>query len=383
MAGRVTIQDIADALGVSRNTVSKAINNTGILADATRDRILKKAVEMGYKQFSYVKFANLGNSAKRPGTTPQAGLTIPSAPASLSQSTLPQPSAVQPPAGNANTIALFTTSFLGNSHFASTMLDKFQSELSLLGYGFTMYRVSQMDVRQLTLPHSFNMETTAGIICFEMFDQTYSDMLCDLGVPILFVDAPAPSNGRTLKADRLLMENRSNIFSMISELARRGKKKIGYIGERFHCLSFYERYMAYREALITLDLPYVPEYCFTEHDPGHAPELYREYLKEHIKNIKTLPDVFFCANDFVALETLTVLRELGYSVPEDVYLCGFDDSPESRIVSPALTTIHIHSQIMGFSAVQLLISRIKEPTLNFRTIYTETTLIRRTSTNDK
>ena len=76
MAGRVTIQDIADALGVSRNTVSKAINNTGILADATRDRILKKAVEMGYKQFSYVKFANLGNSTRRPGTTPQAGLTI-------------------------------------------------------------------------------------------------------------------------------------------------------------------------------------------------------------------------------------------------------------------------------------------------------------------
>nr|WP_296908416.1 LacI family DNA-binding transcriptional regulator [uncultured Marvinbryantia sp.] len=57
MAGRVTIQDIADALGVSRNTVSKAINNTGILADSTRERILQKAVEMGYKQFSYLSLA--------------------------------------------------------------------------------------------------------------------------------------------------------------------------------------------------------------------------------------------------------------------------------------------------------------------------------------
>lgn len=44
MADRVTIQDIADELGVSRNTVSKAINNTGILADATRERVLKKAI---------------------------------------------------------------------------------------------------------------------------------------------------------------------------------------------------------------------------------------------------------------------------------------------------------------------------------------------------
>ena len=48
MADRVTIQDIADELGVSRNTVSKAINNTGILADTTRERVLKKAIEMGY-----------------------------------------------------------------------------------------------------------------------------------------------------------------------------------------------------------------------------------------------------------------------------------------------------------------------------------------------
>ena len=56
MAGRVTLQDIADELGLSRNTVSKAINNTGILADNTRDRVLRKAKEMGYKQFSYLQF---------------------------------------------------------------------------------------------------------------------------------------------------------------------------------------------------------------------------------------------------------------------------------------------------------------------------------------
>ncbi len=57
MASKVTIQDIADALGVSRNTVSKAINNTGVLAAATRDKVLKKAQEMGYKQFYYLNIS--------------------------------------------------------------------------------------------------------------------------------------------------------------------------------------------------------------------------------------------------------------------------------------------------------------------------------------
>ncbi len=103
---------------------------------------------------------------------------------------------------------------------------------------------------------------------------------------------------------------------------------------------------------------------------------------EQLRNLDTLPDVFICANDFIAIDTLQIFKKLGISVPGDVYLCGFDDSPESRIMSPTLTTIHIHSQIMGFSAVNLLMSRIKEPSLNFRTVHTETRLIYRESTED-
>lgn len=47
MPERVTIQDIADALGLSRNTVSKAINNTGILADATKEKGSQKSSRNG------------------------------------------------------------------------------------------------------------------------------------------------------------------------------------------------------------------------------------------------------------------------------------------------------------------------------------------------
>ena len=98
--------------------------------------------------------------------------------------------------------------------------------------------------------------------------------------------------------------------------------------------------------------------------------------------MKELPQVFICANDFVALDAIKALKRLGYSVPKDVYLCGFDDSPESKIITPSLTTIHIHSQIMGYYAVHLLISRIKEPDLNYRTMHVETDLIYRESTED-
>lgn len=356
MAERVTIQDIADALGISRNTVSKAINNTGILADATRDKVLKKAMEMGYKQFSYVTMTD----ANKPGL------------------------AISGPKEK-NEIALFTTKFLSNSHFASTMLDKFQREISQMGYSLTMYRILSNELDDLKLPASFSKDRAAGIVCIEMFDAKYSQMICSLDMPVLFIDSPVVDFDEPLAADRLYMDNRSSIYLFAKEMVRRGKTKIGFIGECMHCQSFYERYMSYRESMFRLGLACPDEYCITQNKEGvrnpSSPD-YREYLTECIQNLTDMPDVFICANDFVALDAIQVLKQLGYSVPKDIYLCGFDDSSESRALTPSLTTIHIHSQIIGFSAVYLLMSRINEPSLNYRTMYTETNLIYRESTED-
>lgn len=353
MAERVTIQDIADALGVSRNTVSKAINNTGVLADATREKVLQKAMEMGYKQFSYINVTGAVRKA--------------------------------PPETSAGEIALFFTGFIGNSHFSSTMLDKFQRELSQMGYSLTMHRISpeMTDARQL--PSSYRREQTAGIVCIEIFDRGYAELLCDLDTPILFVDTPVIGLGEPLRADCLYMENQSGIYRFVQEMLRRGKKRIGFIGEYLHCQSFFERYMGYRNALYLLGLPCEEKWCFTGNKAGiRMPDSrdYQEYLEECLRSTDSLPDVFVCANDFVALDVLQVFKRLDIAVPDDVWLCGFDDSPESKLVTPPLTTIHIHSQILGFSAVHLLISRIKEPSLNFRTMHTETRLIYRESTGD-
>jgi LacI family transcriptional regulator len=83
----------------------------------------------------------------------------------------------------------------------------------------------------------------------------------------------------------------------------------------------------------------------------------------------------------VALDALQALRGLGYDVPCDVWLTGFDDSSESRVSMPALTTIHIHTQSMAYSAMHLLITRMQEPNLEFRQVYTQTDLIYRESTD--
>ena len=351
MATKVTIQDIANELQLSRNTVSKAINNTGVLADATREKILRKAAEMGYKQFAYLPLFQ-EDTAK-----------------AAEHSILPS---------DKREIAMLTTQFLSSSHFSSMMLDRFQSEIEHLHSGMTIHRISPTELKEKKLPSSLNIQRTAGIICFEVFDYDYAQMLCDLDVPLLFVDTPVMDMRPPLKADRLYMENRIEVQNAVAHMVQRGKKRISFAGDKNHCQSFFERYMAYKDAVEYFGLTEGLNTCAMPSGQQNYPVS----LYETIRRFKTMPDAFVCANDFVAMDLVKALNELGYSVPDDIWICGFDDSQEASYFAPRLTSIHIHEQIMGYTAANLLMTRIEEPSLNYRTVYTETNLILRESTGD-
>ena len=351
MATKVTIQDIANELQLSRNTVSKAINNTGVLADATREKILRKAAEMGYKQFAYLPLFQ-EDTAK-----------------AAEHSILPS---------DKREIAMLTTQFLSSSHFSSMMLDRFQSEIEHLHSCTTIHRISPIELKEKKLPSSLNIERTAGIICIEVFDYDYAQMLCDLDVPLLFVDSPVMNMRPPLKADRLYMENRIEIQNAVAHMVQRGKKRISFAGDKNHCQSFFERYMAYKDAMEYLGLTEGLSTCAMPSGQQNYPVT----LYETIRRFKTMPEAFVCANDFVAMDLVKALNELGYSVPDDIWVCGFDDSQEASYFAPRLTSIHIHEQIMGYTAANLLMTRIEEPSLNYRTVYTETNLILRESTGD-
>ena len=341
---KVTLQDIADELGISRNTVSKAINNSEGIAPSTRDKILQKAVEMGYKQFSYVSSV-LGSDEM---------ISLP------------------PSQQYQGEIALMTSSFLTQSHFASTMLDKFQREISQAGYTMNTHRVTKENLRTMTFPYTFRKDIVKAVICIEMFDYDYDAMLCDLDIPVLFVDGPVKRDGCSLPADQLYMDNTTEITRFVNLMLDAGKKRIGFVGNYNHCQSFYERYTAFRMAMLMADVPVEDRYVFCNNRVDE--------IIESISELEELPDVFICANDFIAGDLFRGLFAIGKSVPEDVMILGFDNSPESRMLRPSLSTVHIHTQVMAISAIQLLLSRRNEPSMDTRTVHTETELILRDST---
>lgn len=331
MKKRTTIQDIAESLGLSRNTVSKALNNTGVVADDTRRKILDKAVEMGYRRFLYSE---------------QELLSLNTQPGEL---------------------ALLTQNMPYGSHFGTYALNTFQEKISQNHYRLTVFPVREEEVSSLTLPLGFDSSKTAGILCLEMFHPEYIKMLSALSIPLLFIDSSYDIDFTKIDADFLLMENRNSIFSLTDSLIQKGFEKLAFAGEYRHCRSFFERYQGFMDALSKNNL----SPCTTQFADKNV-FADTSVLDETIMRSFPLPEVFVCANDFTAIRLIHALRRQNIRVPEDVCITGFDDSPESKIIEPHLTTVSIPSNEMGYLAADLLLSRIRKPDIPYRLTYVRT-----------
>lgn len=343
MKQKVTVQDIADSLNISRNTVSKAINDTGTVSKDTKLKIFNKASELGYKQFSML------NQNHAEITSPQPNYEI----------------------------ALFSNSALSISHFSSPLLHTFQEQISSLGYRLSMYTIRDDIMSSCELPANFNHEFTKGIIVIEMFNEKYTKFLCDLDFPTLFIDTFANITGQIIKSDILYMENFYCSYQMTLTLINSGLKKIGFVGDNIHCHSFYERWCGYRNAMQDSSLINYNDYCILESDS--LPYYNSELLASKIKSLSCLPEAFICANDYIAIDVMRALKSMNLTIPDDIKICGFDNSSESKIIEPPLTTANIPSDSMGHFAAEILLSRIKNPSLTFRTTYAQTQIINRIS----
>ena len=360
VSGRITMQDIADALGLSRNTVSKAINNTGVIAESTKDLILKKAVEMGYINPAGVN--NVAAGVLRYGMSPA----------------LP----------GKKEIAMLTSSMPSGSHFAVTTLDRMQQIFSAQGYSVAYYQITHEELSELRLPGNLDLDKIAALFCIELFDYDYCNMLVSLGVPLLLIDGPVRPDKGPLAVDTLIMENFTGIHAFVRELAAQGKKSVGFVGNINHCRSFFERGNACIAAAAVNGLPPAEEYSILSFPPGppnsdaKKPTTYANFtnaLFELLQKLPALPEVFICANDFIAIHLIDSLRRMNIRCPEDILVMGFDDSPESRFHTPPLSTVHIHTQSMGRLAAELILSRIVDPSREPRDTYSHTDLILRES----
>ena len=331
---KVTMQDIADACGLSRNTVSKVYNGRGSVPEATRRLVLAKAEALGYHQ-----------RPAQPGVQGSGG----------------------------GTIALLTQHKLLSHNFGAFFITSFTDRISRSGYTLKIFEVSPEEIVQLRLPSGFRPEDAAGLLVIELFDRSYLEMLCALRKPMVCVDGYAHASKSLLDCDFISMENIASEQIMVQRMIAAGAKRLGFVGDIEHCCSFSERWFSFCAAIAEAGLPVDRRLCILEKDS----ELYgdTDWLQAHLAAMPALPDAFACANDYLAIHLMTALKRMGLSIPGDVMVAGFDGSPEAAIVSPALTTALIPSAEIGRLAASMLYERIRSPEAPFRRTYIKTTPI--------
>ena len=327
---RVTMQDIADACSLSRNTVSKVFNGRGSVPEATRKQVLAKARELGYSQ------SPAGDAA-----------------------------------GSGGNIALLTQHKLLSHSFGAFFITSFTDQICRAGYTVKIYEISPAEIAERRLPPHLDLSQTAGFLGIELFDREYLDMICSLKKPTVFVDGFARASMSLIGCDYVSMENLSSEISLVNRMISAGARRIGFVGDSEHCNSFFERYLGYCIALRDAGLPVDREHSILEEDS----DLYgsTEWLLEKLADMPSIPDAFACANDYLAIHLITALKKMGLLVPRDVMIAGFDGSLEATLVEPPLATAQIPSAEIGRLAASLLSERILNPEASFRWTYVKTT----------
>ena len=340
---RVTVQDVADACGLSRNTVSKVINGRGTVQEPTRQLVIDKAKELGYFQ-------------------------------------LASKDAIQPEIRKKN-VALLTRHMPVNYHFGTFFIPAFAAQLSKAGYTLMMYEISGDELRQSILPARISIEQTAAILGIELFDQEYIKKICNLGLPILLVDGYNGAATNLMSCDMISMENLASTIALVDHVIGKGARSLGFVGDPDHCNSFHERWIGFYTALANAGIPLDKDLCILDRDD--SPYRDPNWLVEKIRNMPRLPDALICVNDYIAILVMNALKQLGLAIPGQIMVAGFDGSAQSSVVEPSLTTVQIPGEQIGRIAADLLLNRIANPDRSHISVYVKTTPVWRETTNRK
>lgn len=349
---RVLVQDIAEQLHLSRTTVSKALNGSPNVSQKNRELVLQKAAEMNYKQFAVIA-------------------------SGAAQQTLPSQSQSPQIQGH---IAFLHHKQLDKNHIVYSMLAEFESRVSQKGYTISFYSVSDEDLAQRSLPRTFPGNDIRAIMCAELFDRPYLEMLQKLGLPLLMVDTYYDYFEHPIDGNLLLMENTHASACMLSHLIQTySLSNVGFAGDYHHCLSFYQRWQGFCIALQENSLSLDKNSCIIF--PADEDYFNLEKLITRLKGLDPVPDLIFCANDYIAIQIMTGLREIRYSIPKSIMVCGFDDSSLSKVITPNLTTVHSFGHRLGEAAAGILLSKLEDPSLPNTITYVKSEIIYRDSTN--
>jgi len=338
MKNNVTIQDIANALGMSRNTVSKALNGKHV-PTKTRNAVISAAIEMGYKGYKLAAASESSLGHKR--------------------------------------FLILSSRLLMNINYYIYVLRGIEE--SLTDYDIELVQFSITGASSFSKFKRYLADYKVdGIICIEFFEPEYIDELMDMGLSLVFLDFPLYHSTLRGRYDIVLPESQDSVKNFCMQLIQEENcKTFGFVGDFKHCRFFYERLTGMKEALSLSGLPVDLRYSIMYDDSNpYEPKA----LMEAVKRLPAIPDCFVAANDTIAINMLHTLKSMKIHVPKDVKVVGFDNIPEAKNSSPPLTSFNVNKVALGKQITSILLSRIANPTQANQIIYIASKVIVRGST---
>jgi LacI family transcriptional regulator len=342
---KITIQDVAKELNLSRNTVAKALNNSDTVAYETRYVVIKKAYEMGYSKLSPIVL----NEYK-----------------------------IKDRLEKTKTVVVFVRREL--STFWNRIIMGISDELNKNNCRLQLNFISEEDEINHIPPLDMQSEMS-GIIILNVFNKSFLELIIRKDVPVVFLDGPSNVHEISGLGDVVIFEGFNSTRLITEHLIEQGIEKIGFIGDISYCRTIRDRYDGYMAALLNHGIQPEEQFVITNHVE------YRYYKQEEIirelEKLDGMPEAFVCSSDDIAKDVMLWLKRRGIKVPQEVAVTGFDDKEEVELLSPPLTTVHIGNQRMGRRMVQQLMWRLENMDLPKETITINTEIVIRESSVKK
>ena len=333
----MTIKDLAKLTKTSPATVSLALNGKAGVSGTTRERIIKAAEENGY--------------------------ILPKRTAALPSSIIRLVAVSKP---NTSGIHNFRTTFFAE------IINYIQTRCSELNYSMIYSMVPHSDFLQSIL----NLETiqpSCGIIVLGTYlESSEVPLLQQLPVPFVLLDR----NCTIHNLNSVSINNFSGAYLAVEKLISCGHTRIGYISSSPNVYNLEERRSGFLSALRTHDLSLAPQDIIPTNSYSSDGV---QRLKAALSDRSDIPTAFFCENDYTALSLVSALIQLGYSVPGDVSVIGFDDVPECSLTTPPLSTVHVDRQALATAAVDRLHLLMTSPNITSQSILVNVSIRMRAS----
>lgn len=332
-----TIKDVARAAGISIGTVSRAFNGYPDINSRTKARVFEVAEQLGYSP-------NINARTLSSKVSSNMGLIV--------------SGFLESDRRNGFVLSLLK----GTYRYA------FDHQLEVALYTLDAEQQKRKSYEQFCSEHSIFGAVLSGVAT----NDPYFHQLVDEGLPCVLIDVYIKGRGLGCVS----IDNVKAAEDVMNYLLDANHRNIMIVQGKKQAEVNHYRIAGIFAALQSRGMELTRDQIITgEFSESVAYERTKAYIRENGKRGAT---AFMCLSDVMALGVMRAIAELGYSVPEDFSVTGFDGIPIAEYTTPGLTTIEQDMEEIGYRAAELLQELTREPEQS-RSVYVPYRFIERGS----